>query len=239
MSDRPRDDDASYMPVFKVGSAHGRTLASALKIPLYSFSHQRGHVAAARHGSGLMQHSFLVLQLSGGTTELLRSDHQTLSLLGATKDINAGQLIDRVGVRLGYGFPCGMEMEKLAISGTSASLLPSAMDNGGLDCHFSGAETQAARWIEQGKPPKDIACEIFNFIARVSAKMITAAYQQTGVKDVLLTGGVSSSALIRYMLALRMRKVSPVRLYWGQPELSSDNAVGIALLAAESYILKE
>ena len=110
----PRDDVASYMPVFQVGAAFGRSLASALGVPFYETSHQQGHIRAAQWGTGLKAERFLALHLSGGTTDVLLKEGAALHPLGAAMDLHAGQLVDRVGVALGLPFPCGPHLERLA-----------------------------------------------------------------------------------------------------------------------------
>lgn len=232
ISQKPRDDDESYMPVFAVGDAHGRAIAAALGVPAFSFSHQRGHIWAARVESGLSDTRFLALHLSGGTTEMVLVENDTLTLLGGTKDLNAGQLIDRAGVALGFGFPSGPALEACALKGASEALLPTAMADGGVGCHLSGAETQVLRWIEEGKKKEDVALEIFDFLSRTVAKLILAGSRKAGDQSVLVAGGVASSALFRERLAARLKKLdSSITLYFGKPEFSGDNAVGIALLA--------
>jgi len=81
----------------------------------------------------------------------------------------------------------------------------------------------------------DMAAEVFSCIARSMAKVLVHASEQTGVKKVLLAGGVASSAHLRELLPQRVRKLhAPLKLYWGKPELSGDNACGVALIASEA-----
>ena len=100
VSDRPRRQEGSYMPCFLAGTNLARELRSALKIPVFSFSHQEGHAAAVIPGSD----PFLFMHLSGGTTEFLlaRPDElgYDMKIAGGTKDISIGQLLDRFGVAL-------------------------------------------------------------------------------------------------------------------------------------------
>ena len=122
VSERPRAAEGSYMPCFLAGVASAETLSAASGRPLYRFSHQQGHIAAAAYGAGkpgLLASEFLVWHLSGGTTELLRAvpDNETIvkaELVAATGDLSAGQVTDRAGVKLGLGFPAGRELDALA-----------------------------------------------------------------------------------------------------------------------------
>ncbi len=233
-SDRPRDEENSYMPVFLVGAGAARTLTASLGIPLRLTSHQQGHVRAALTQSGLSgEQPFLAVHLSGGTTEVVKVKNMRTQLVGGSADLHAGQFVDRVGVALGLPFPAGPTLELLAVRGNSQSRLAGSVK--GLECSFSGAESQAQRWIEQETlTPEDVAAEVYSCIARTLLKLICAASSQAGIRDVLVAGGVASSALLRTLAAQRVRdRRLPVRLYWGQPELSSDNAVGVAQIGAE------
>lgn len=232
-STRPRAVEGSYMPVFTVGESFARGLAAALDVPFFATCHQQGHLWAARVRSGLPEGPHLAIHLSGGTSELLLSDGDALTLLGGTGDLHAGQFVDRVGTAMGLPFPAGPELTALALSGHARSRIPASAD--GLSVSFSGAESCAQRLIAAGELSReDIAAEVFSCLARTLAKWIARARTQTGVGRVLLMGGVACSHLLRALLPERLaRERAEVSLYWAQPELSGDNAVGVALLGAQ------
>ena len=236
-SSRPRDEEESYMPVFQVGDAQARGLAAMLGVPCFSSTHQRGHVAAAMVDSGIAPGDLLAVHLSGGTTELLSLRGEELTLLGGTLDLHAGQVVDRVGVALGLPFPAGPHLEKLALQGHAEARLPVSMAEGGLRCHLSGAESQAQRGIASGAiSPEDTAMEIYDLLARTVARMILAGAAKTGIRQVLIAGGVASSALFRRLVTERIRKSDRgLRVCFGRPEYSGDNAVGAALIGARKY----
>ncbi len=235
VSRTPRDDAESYMPVFHAGDAQARGLAAMLGVPCFATTHQRGHIAAARVDSGVREGDLLAVHLSGGTTELLALRGDTLTLLGGTLDLHAGQVVDRTGVALGLPFPAGPHLEKLAVQGRSNALLTVCTRNGGLDCHLSGAETQVQRLIREGTMPReDIAREVYDLLARTVCKMVCAGAEKTGIGQVLIAGGVSSSALFRELVKERIRKRDrDLHVCFGKPEYSGDNAVGVALIGAE------
>lgn len=236
-SRQPRDEEESYMPVFHVGDAQARGLAAMLGVPCFASTHQRGHVAAAMVDSGIAPGDLLAVHLSGGTTELLSLRGDELKLLGGTLDLHAGQLVDRVGVALGLPFPAGPHLEKLAVGGESAALLPVNMADGDLHCHFSGAESQVQRWIRQGAMPREnIAREVYDLLARTVSRMVLAGAEATGIRQVLIAGGVASSALFRQLVAERVsKKDRTFQVCFGKPEYSGDNAVGVALIGARKY----
>jgi len=232
-STRPRDATDSYMPVFCVGESQGRSLAVGLGVPFFDTDHQTGHLHAALVGTGLtMARDFLALHLSGGTTELLCKQANTVRCLGGTADISAGQLVDRTGVALGLPFPCGPELEKLARRGQAAQRLGVSIE--GSNCHFSGAEAQIKRWIEAGAlEPEDIAAEVYALLARTVTRMIQRGVERAGITDILLAGGVASSVLLGELL--QQRNKAHVQLHFARPELAGDNAVGVALAGLMKY----
>ncbi|MBP3427339.1 MAG: O-sialoglycoprotein endopeptidase [Clostridia bacterium] len=234
---RPRPAEESYMPVFRAGESQARAAAALLRVPFYPSSHQEGHVRAAMVDSGINPESpFLALHLSGGTTEILLCDHGRLTLLGGSLDLHAGQLVDRTGVRMGLGFPAGPALERLAMQGAEKGLVQGLIGVSvkGVSCNMAGAENKTANWLEMGEMPREqIAAEVFDFLSRSIIRMIENACETTGCRQALLAGGVASSVLLRQMLLERARKRRlRCRLHFARPELSGDNAVGVALLGA-------
>ena len=232
-STAPRDGADSYMPVFMAGASFGRLMAAALGVPFIGTTHQRGHLAAAAAGTEL-EHAgeYLVLHLSGGTTDLLEVREESITQTGGSLDLHAGQLVDRAGVAMGLPFPAGPELEKMAENGTGGGLLGCSMSKGDLFCHLSGAESQVQRWIADGSIPREnIALEIYDLLARTVARMLCAGAEKSGFRQALVTGGVASSPLFRRMLLRRTdtRRKAP-KIVFGQPEMSGDNAVGVALI---------
>ena len=221
------------MPVFMAGVSAARAIAKAAGVPVVETTHQRGHIRAALYRSGMPKGDFLAFHLSGGTTDLILVSGSNLTPLGASLDLNAGQLVDRTGVMLGLPFPAGPEMEKLARGAEEAgSTLPAAIE--GMNCHFSGAEAALKRLYAQGMPPEKIALEVYSVLERTCFRMLENAAERTGVNRVLLAGGVASSDLIREMLQRRVEKRrSPLKIYFGEKRLSSDNAAGVALLGED------
>ncbi len=230
----PRDGADSYMPVFNVGEMVGRCLAASHHVPFYETTHQRGHIRAARVDSGLGADRFLALHLSGGTTDVLLMDGEDLTPLGTSMDLHAGQLVDRVGVKLGLPFPSGPHLEELARKGTARAIVPVSMDEQALQCHLSGAEAQLMRLIAKGENKEDIAAEVYSILCRTVLRLLHAAAEKTNTRQILLAGGVASSRLFREMLTERNEKRRlHLQLHFGKPEYSGDNAVGVALLGME------
>lgn len=238
VSDRPRSLPQSYMPVFLAGAAVARSVASVAGIPVYTFSHQEGHIMAGERGSGaVLPDKYIAVHFSGGTSEVLlvqpgRDSYYDISILAATTDLHAGQLVDRVGVRMGLPFPCGRLMEELA-QGTSLQecklRLSSAVKS---DCFsFSGAEAQAFRLLEKGASLPEVSMAVFLCIANTLEKVLRQKAAEFSIKDVLMVGGVMANSIIRKRLLDKLSHPSvSLRLHFAPPGLSADNAVGTAWL---------
>lgn len=238
VSSRPVNREGSYMPVFLAGSSHARAIAASHQVPCYFTSHQEGHFAAARMGVRNLPETHLAIHLSGGTTELILVSPDGFQLLGGSLDISAGQLLDRIGVEMGYDFPAGPSMETLAKDGAVSARYPAVVKN--LNLSFSGVESAARRdLVADTLSRADIAAEIFDAIVRSLSKLLEAAAEQTKVWDALLTGGVASSLLLRELLDKRLQKrAGRLATHYGLPQFAGDNAVGVALIGLKN-LLKE
>ncbi len=241
VSERPRDSEGSYMPCFLSGVAVAEALSKTLGCSLYKNSHQSGHIMAAMYSSGLKDtltgDSFISFHVSGGTTEMLlcKKDGSDIrvELIGKTNDLNAGQAVDRCGVMLGCGFPCGRELEAFSleyykghgkIGGFGVSV-------GGCDCNLSGLQNILERLYKEEKDKGYIASFLFEYIAKTLLKMTDAARREYGELPLLYAGGVMSNSIIKE----RIREKYP-KANFALPEFSSDNAAGTALLAREKYL---
>ena len=235
VSSRPRDREDSYMPVFAAGTGFAQSIAAAMKLPVYYTSHQQGHIRAALVDSGMPAGRFVALHLSGGTTQtVLTDEHLAITEIGGTSDLNAGQLVDRAGVMMGLHFPCGPELEKLAVNGSSRSIIPVSREK--LTCSFSGAENKVEQLLAKGEKQEDVAMEVYSFLSRSIAHLVADAAHEAGVTRVLLAGGVASSNLLRRLLPARVKKLDDkLKLYFGRNELSGDNACGVALIGYEKH----
>ena len=233
-SDRPRDTDGSYMPCFLVGENAAKTLASVLNVPSFAFSHQAGHIMAGIYSCGApeeFEKRFLFFHVSGGTTEALLVDRTDdgfkTKIIGNTADISVGQLIDRVGVMLGAGFPAGAELEKTALgfSGRIDRMLhiKPVIKDGALN--LSGFENNALRAFENGISKEEIAFATLKFSAASLTCLSEYAKSAAGDIPSLYAGGVIRNEYIKSKLAAD-------RVFFASCELSSDNAVGTVLMTA-------
>ena len=225
------------MPCFLAGKAAATAAASAAGVPLFAFSHQAGHIMAAlkscEAGEEALGREFLAFHISGGTTELLHVKRKAVgfdvAIVGETLDINAGQLIDRAGVLLGLKFPCGMELEKLAMQGKTTKL-HTCIKSG--SCNLSGAENKIIQMYNFGEAAENIARYAIDFVCETILGMSRYAREAHRSLPILYAGGVMRDNIIRDRLTGEMENI-----YFAENELSSDNAVGTAYLGLEA--LKE
>lgn len=238
VSDRPRALSQSYMPVFLVGLQFAKVMSQMLQVPLFLYSHQEGHLEAGIFSAQMpLLSSFLAVHLSGGTTELLLVQKKETGyeeqIIAETGDLSAGQFVDRVGVAMGLPFPAGPSLEELAGGSQNSITIPSYFREGKVS--FSGAETKAHQLLQAGVAKADLARGVENCIATTLEKMILWSAKKTGVRSVLMVGGVAANQTIKQRLQHRLEHPSvEIALYFASAELSSDNAVGIALLAASA-----
>ena len=236
VSTRPRNVEGSYMPCFLAGVSAATALAMGADAPLYHFSHQCGHIMAALYSSGseaLLSAPFFAAHVSGGTTELLRVESDGVGFratcIGGTKDVNAGQLIDRIGVAMGLSFPCGPEMEKLALS-CKEKAPKRAPRPEGTYVNFSGAENLSLSLYEKTKDKSLTAAFLLSHIGEGLARVTRACMEAYGDAPIVFAGGVMSNSILKERLGREFRA------FFADPLHSADNAVGIAVLARKKHL---
>lgn len=240
VSSKPRDAEDSYMPCFLSGVSAAGMLAVGAGVPLYKTSHQQGHIMAAYRTSGAAEAdvlerygAFLAFHVSGGTTECVlvkKGESQfDICLLGGTADLNAGQAIDRIGVRMGLTFPCGPALERLALAydGKIKGIRISVKDK---LCNLSGLENNACRMLVEGRPREEVAAYVFHFISATLMRIAENARLDCGELPIVWAGGVMSNSIIKHELS-RLDNV-----FFTEPQYSADNAVGVALICWENYL---
>lgn len=237
VSSRPRNVEGSYMPVFLSGLQTGNVIASSLQVPLYQFSHQEGHIEAILSSLPEMaEKRFLLFHLSGGTTECLlcqRTENgYREEIIGGTKDISIGQLLDRTGVQLGYSFPAGKYLDRIALN-QEVTILPTKVRITDGYFNLSGIETQVRKYAdEQGEK---VVPGVFRRIEDLLHRIAVDLSHKYKVSTVVMAGGVSASeTLRRYSLGWNPEK-DHCRILFGDATLSGDNAVGISLLGGRMF----
>ena len=231
-SSAPRAVEGSYMPCFLVGMTLAQTMATVQGTQPLFFSHQQGHIAAAVYSArrmSLLARPFLAWHLSGGTTELLlvQPDEQRLfteTIIGGTMDISAGQLIDRAGVALGLHFPCGRALSEIADAAPSQERYKVKVEASRFS--LSGMENRVRDMLIHGAKDEKVANFVLNTVIGAVKQATSQAIQTYPGLPVLCSGGVASN------IRLRQKMNAEFDVCFARPELSTDNAMGIAVLAA-------
>lgn len=229
VSTRPRAVAGSYMPCFLVGYSHAVLLSQALGVPLVELSHQQGHIAAALWSAGrmeLMDQPHLAWHLSGGTTELLLVEpagkNVACTKLGGTTDISAGQLIDRTGQMLGLPFPAGRHLDALSREASDRQTFRVRC----CDSYFSlsGVQNKVQQYHAQCQDPAETSAYALRCIATAVVQASQQALARFPGLPVVFSGGVASNTLLR-------QKLEPLSPVFAPPAYSTDNAMGVAVLA--------
>ena len=229
VSTRPRAVEGSYMPCFMVGYSHAKLLADAFRKPLVEVSHQQGHVAAALWSAGrldLMDRPHLAWHLSGGTTELLFVEPEGKNVrctkIGGTTDISAGQLIDRTGQLLELPFPAGKHLDALSQEAIDKDVF--RVKCPGLEFSLSGVQNKVQQYHQQKQIPAETAAYALRCVAHAVLKASQNAMKEYPGMEIVFSGGVASNSMLRQVLA-------PLKPVFAQPQYSTDNAMGVAILA--------
>ncbi len=236
VSTAPRDLPDSYMPCFLAGKSAATAYAAALGSRPFCFSHQSGHIRAAVYASGreteLLDRPFLAFHVSGGTTEVLsvlpNADGFSVKRIGETADINAGQAIDRIGVRMGLSFPCGKALEEIANTCTVTPPKPHIHVDS-CCCNLSGLENLAEKLWNDTHDRALVAAYTLDFIGQTLHVMSEQAIAACGEMPILYAGGVMSNMRIRSLFARDFDAC------FADPAFAADNAAGIALLCRDAY----
>ena len=227
---RPRNIEGSYMPCFLCGEGFGRSLSAVENIPMYGTSHQIGHILAALYSADkleLAKEKFIAFHISGGTTDCLlcqpdKENILNISEIGTSLDLKAGQAIDRTGVMLGLKFPCGAELEKLAIKSDKKFKTKAVLKNG--NCCLSGLENKCRDMVDRGESPENTAKFCLDTIAVTIVSMTEYAVNEYGNLPLVFAGGVMSDYIIREKILIKFPDS-----YFAKPEFSCDNAAGVAI----------
>ena len=229
VSTRPRAVEGSYMPCFTVGFSHAKMLSDVLGAPLYTFSHQQGHVAACLWSAGrldLMDQPHIAWHLSGGTTELLLVEPDGYNVrctrIGGTTDISAGQLIDRAGQMLNLSFPAGKHLDILSEEAEDDSLFSVKCNE--LEFSLSGVQNKIQSYYASSNSPVETAAYTLRCMTEAVRKATKNAKKIYPDLPVVFSGGVASNRMLRKKMAC----FDPI---FALPQYSTDNAMGVAILA--------
>jgi len=227
------------MGALLVGASLGRALAMAWGVPAIGVHHMEGHLLAPMLEADPPQFPFVALLVSGGHTQLVEvKGIGQYRLLGESLDDAAGEAFDKVAKMLGLPYPGGPQVAALAEKGVEGRFVfPRPMTNRpGLDFSFSGLKTFVRNTLlEQsvgaGRPDPqtraDIALAFEVAVAQTLVIKCRRALQQSGLKSLIIAGGVSANTRLRQALT-EMTEKEGARLYYAQPRFCTDNGAMIA-----------
>ena len=228
-----------------VGASVACSLAYALGIPALGIHHLEGHLLSPLLSRPAPDFPFVALLVSGGHTQLMRVDGVgQYTLLGETLDDAAGEAFDKSAKLLGLNYPGGAELAKLALTGTSGRFkLPRPMlHSGDLDFSFSGLKTAVLTATKQNtldlQTRADIACATQEAIVDVLSSKAMAALKQTGLKQLVVAGGVGANRQLRLQLNLAA-KGAGCQVFYPDLEFCTDNGAMIAFAGALRLQLQE
>ena len=216
-----------------VGATIARSLAYAWQVPALGIHHMEGHLLAPMLEDNPPEFPFIALLVSGGHTQLVQVDGVgQYQLLGESIDDAAGEAFDKTAKLLGLDYPGGAALAKLATQGKVRFKFPRPMTDGpGLDFSFSGLKTFAANTItanpQDDQTRADIAFAFQEAVVDTLVIKCRRALQQTGLKRLVIAGGVSANTALRAGLAKLMQQLGG-EVFYPKPQFCTDNGAMIA-----------
>lgn len=223
-----------------VGAGVAVSLAAALGKPTMAVHHLEGHLLSPFLSSDPPEFPFVALLVSGGHTQLMRVDEVgSYELLGETIDDAAGEAFDKSAKLLGLPYPGGPHLAKLAESGNpEAFALPRPlMHSGKPDFSFAGLKTAVLTQVKKlGDAPTeqqraDLAASTQAAIVEVLLKKSLLALKESGLKRLVVAGGVGANKMLREQLNAACAKRG-IRVHYPELSLCTDNGAMIAMAAA-------
>ena len=231
-----------------VGASVGRSLAYAWQVPAVAVHHMEGHLLAPMLEDNPPAFPFVALLVSGGHTQLVAVQGiGEYKILGESLDDAAGEAFDKAAKMLDMDYPGGPEIAKLAKQGNVGRFkFPRPMtDRPGLDFSFSGLKTFTLNTVAKHRGDDvlpddqtmaDIACAFQEAVVDTLAIKCRRALEQTGLKTLIIAGGVSANVRLRERLGEAMGKVSG-KVFYARNEFCTDNGAMIAYAGCQRLLV--
>lgn len=223
-----------------VGAGVAVSLAAALDVPALPIHHLEGHLLSPFLSTDPPEFPFVALLVSGGHTQLMRVDDVgNYEILGETIDDAAGEAFDKSAKLLGLPYPGGPHLARMAEFGnpTAFELPRPLLHSGKPDFSFAGLKTAVLTQVKRiGEAPcdqtkADLAAATQAAIVEVLVKKSLLALKETGLKRLVVAGGVGANAKLREQLNVACAKRG-VRVHYPELSLCTDNGAMIAMAAA-------
>ncbi|MDR0716990.1 MAG: tRNA (adenosine(37)-N6)-threonylcarbamoyltransferase complex transferase subunit TsaD [Azoarcus sp.] len=228
-----------------VGASVAEAMALAAGIPALPVHHLEGHLLSPLLSDDPPVFPFAALLVSGGHTQLMRvAGVGEYELLGETQDDAVGEAFDKTAKILGLGYPGGPQLAALAVRGQSGRFrLPRPMlHSGNLDFSFSGLKTAVFNIVSSPDWQTEWAADLAADFQRAAIEVLTskalAALEQTGLRALVVAGGVGANTALRAALDAALRRLG-ARAYYPAPALCTDNGVMIAFAGAQRLMRGE
>jgi N6-L-threonylcarbamoyladenine synthase len=229
-----------------VGAATARSIAFAWDIPAIAVHHMEGHLLAPMLEESSPSIPFVALLVSGGHTQLVEvKEIGDYTLLGESLDDAAGEAFDKAAKMLGLDYPGGPRIAKLAQSADRTRFkFPRPMtDRPGMDMSFSGLKTFTLNTVNKFKEAgvldeqtqADIAAAFEEAVVDTLAIKCKRALQASGLKQLVIAGGVSANQRLREKLDVMVKKEKS-ELFYARPEFCTDNGAMIAFAGAQRLV---
>ena len=221
-----------------VGASVAQSFAWSRHLPAIAIHHLEGHLLSPMLADPRPEFPFVALLVSGGHTQLMRVDGVgRYELLGETLDDAAGEAFDKSAKLMGLGYPGGPALARLAEQGDATRFdLPRPMlHSGDLDFSFSGLKTAVLTRVkaaEQDGGLDELAAATQAAIVEVLAAKSIRSLKQTGLRRLVVAGGVGANQLLRTKLATALKPLK-AQAYFPPLSLCTDNGAMIAFAAAE------
>lgn len=232
------------MGALLAGAATARSLAWAWQVPAIAVHHMEGHLLAPMLEENPPEFPFVALLISGGHTLLVHVEGiGRYQLLGESLDDAAGEAFDKTAKMLGLGYPGGPKLSALAERGKPQIKFPRPMtDRPGLNFSFSGLKTFALNTInaseKTAQDKANIAAAFQQAVAETLSIKCKRALQQTGLKKLVVAGGVSANKQIRAFLT-EMAAKEHAKIYFPRLEFCTDNGAMIAYAGCQRLMAQQ
>jgi len=221
----------------QIGKIVAETLSLYLNKKIIPCNHLEGHIyASLLDKKEEWNFPALALIISGGHTQIYQlNNHLSFNLLGETLDDAIGECLDKSAVLLGYNYPGGPIIEKLALDGKNSYKLPLPKNDDSLDFSFSGLKSEVWRIVNREKEVlnvNDLAFSLQNVLLKILVKKLQKSWVISRAKSIIIGGGVIANKFLRNNLINEIKKWDKeIKIFFPEINYSTDNAAMIGILA--------
>ncbi len=217
-------------PSLKITAVAARAMALKLHIPIVGVNHPLGHIEIGRRETGA--NDPVMLYVSGGNTQIIAHKNCRYRVFGETLDIGIGNMLDKIARDMGFPFPGGPEIERMALNGSRLLDLPYSVN--GMDCSFSGIYTAAKNLLKKGESENDVSFSIQEISFSMLVETLERALYTSGKNEILLAGGVARNSRLKEMIS-RMADDLEIRVFETPEKYCMDNGAMIGQAAILTY----